>query len=137
MCCRELPAGTTWPLQSGNPRHALAAPKFAVSAPKRTVTKPSPRAHSPAREGRAAPGVSFAATINVASSSIAVPRWRITVHGGRRQPVPILDHRREVERREQLAIAERPVLAAAQSRSGDSDDGTEDDEQVGEGRRGP
>src|SRR5213592_3823022 len=77
-----VPAGTTWPLQSGNPRQALAAPRFAVSAPRRRVTKPSVRAVSPAREGGAL-GRPRAATINVASSSIAVPRWRITVHGGR------------------------------------------------------
>src|SRR5712691_2711268 len=48
-----------------------------------------------------------------------------------------LDHRREVERWEQFAVAKRPVLAAAQPRSGDPDNGAEDDEQVGEGRRGP
>src|SRR6266487_2927632 len=156
----------TCPLQSGNPRHALAAPRFAVSAPKRTVTNPRTRATILTNPGREpgvigdsvfpglAPGVSFAARISVASKSIAVPRWRITVHGGRlsftviapsrtcttsspHATVPVLDDGREVERREQLAVAERPMLAAAQPRSGDPDDGAEDDEQVGEGRRGP
>src|SRR5437667_3618034 len=100
----------TWPLQSGNPTHALAAPKLAVSAPKRTVAKPRTTATIPTNPGRepgviggsvipglapgvsvapgvgVAPGVRFAgraATSNVASRSIAVPRCRITVHGGR------------------------------------------------------
>src|SRR3989442_493070 len=53
------------------------------------------------------------------------------------EAVPILDQRREIERWEQLAVAEWPVLAAAQSGSGDPDNGAEDDEQVGESRRGP
>src|SRR2546425_2522713 len=88
----------TWPLQSGNPTHALAAPRLAVSAPKRTVIKPRTSATTPTNPGRQpgaigasvfpglAPGVRFAvhaATSNVASKSIAVPRCRITVHGGR------------------------------------------------------
>src|SRR5207253_9944377 len=93
-----FPAGMTWPLQSGNATHALAAPKLAVSAPKRTVAKARTTATIPTNPGREpgviggsvipglAPGVRFAgraATSNVASRSIAVPRCRITVHGGR------------------------------------------------------
>src|SRR5438093_13594905 len=88
----------TWPLQSGNPTHALAAPRLAVSAPSSTVTNPSAIATIPTNPGRQpgaigasvfpglAPGVRFAvraATSNVASKSIAVPRCRITVHGDR------------------------------------------------------
>src|SRR6266511_4251712 len=81
MCCRKFPSGTTWPLQSGNPRHADAAPVFAVSAPNSTVTNPRARAHSPAREGGAIRSP-LATTISVESRSIAVPRCRITVQGG-------------------------------------------------------
>src|SRR5439155_3963243 len=57
--------------------------------------------------------------------------------GGRHQSMGVLDHRREVERREQLAVAEWPMLAAAEARSGDPDDAAEDDEQIGERGRGP
>src|SRR4029077_4107545 len=58
-------------------------------------------------------------------------------HCGRRQPVPVLDDRGDVERWEELAVTERPMLAAAQARAGDPDDGAEDDEQIGERGRGP
>src|SRR2546422_10568949 len=58
-------------------------------------------------------------------------------HGRRRQPVPILDHRREVEWREQLAISEGAGVAAGPSRSGGSGGGAEGGGGGGEGRRGP
>src|SRR2546422_10613711 len=49
----------------------------------------------------------------------------------------VLDQRRQIERRKQLAVAQRPVLAAAHPRAGDPDDGAENDEQVREASGGP
>ena len=43
---------------------------------------------------------------------------------------PLDERAHVVERREQVAVAEGPVLAAAQSRAGDADDGAEDDEEI-------
>src|SRR2546430_8880771 len=58
-------------------------------------------------------------------------------HGRRRQPVPILDHRREVEWREQPAMAERPVLAPAPPPARGLDDGGEGGEEGGGKSRRP
>jgi hypothetical protein len=44
--------------------------------------------------------------------------------------MPILDHRRQVERRQQATVAQRPMLAAAKTRTRDADDCTEDDEEI-------
>src|SRR5947208_943507 len=97
------------PLHNGNPRHALAAPRFAVRAPNKTVTKPSATAIVPTNPGREPGG----------------------------EPVPVFDQRRQVEEREQPAVAQRPVLAAPETRTGNADDGAEDDEQVGAGGSEP
>ena len=52
-------------------------------------------------------------------------------HGQSGQPVPVLDERVEVHRRDELAVAERPIVAAAHAAAGDADDPSEDDEGVG------
>ena len=101
-----------------------------VTAPRRTCTT----SRNPARSGGVpqrglAPMPDASATTATANTSGA--------HQRRGPAVADLDEGREVERREPLAVAAWPVVAAPHAGPGDPDDAAKDDEPEGEGRCRP
>ena len=86
---------------------------------------------------RGVAGVPSAGSLRCRRSATHGNREHESAHQRRGPAVTALDQRREVERREPLAVAAGPVVAAAHAGPRDPDDAAEDDQPDGEAAAGP